>query len=96
MSMHVGICKVFLTIPESHSLKQKRRVVKSIIDRVKHRFNIAIAEVEALDAHQRAVLGVVSVSNDLRHLNSVLSKVVNFIEGNGLAELTDYEIESLF
>ena len=94
--MHVGICRIWLTIPESHSLKQKRQVVKSITDRLKNRFNIAVAEVDALDAHQQAILGVVSVSNDSQHLNRVLSHVINFVEDTHLAELTDYEIEMLF
>ena len=94
--MQVGICKAFLTISEGYSLKQKRRVVKSIIDRLKNQFNVAVGEVDALDVHQRAVLGIVSVSNDSAHLNRVLSKVVNFIEANSMAELTDYEIEFIF
>ena len=94
--MHVGVCTIWLTIPDSHSLKHKRRVTKSITGRLKNRFNIAVAEVDALDAHQQAVLGVVSVSNDTRHLNRVLSYVVNFVEDTLLAELTDYEIEILF
>ncbi|MBI1928646.1 DUF503 domain-containing protein [Candidatus Poribacteria bacterium] len=93
--MHVGICKIWLTISESHSLKQKRQVIKSVIDRLKNRFNIAVAEVDALDAHQQAVLGVVSISNDSKHLNRVLSQVINFIEETHLVELTDYEIEML-
>jgi uncharacterized protein YlxP (DUF503 family) len=93
--MHIGVCKIWLTIPDSHSLKQKRRVIKSITDRLKNRFNIAVAEVDALDRHQQAVLGVVSVSNDTKHLNRVLSYVVNFVEDTLLAELTDYQIEIL-
>ena len=91
--MHIGVCTIGLTIPDSHSLKQKRQVVKSITDRLKNRFNVAVAEVDALDVHQRVVLGVVSVSNDTKHLNRVLSYVINFIEDTLLAELTDYEIE---
>ena len=93
--MYIGVCTIWLTIPDSHSLKQKRKVVKSITDRLKNRFNIAVAEVDALDRHQQAVLGVVSVSNDKKHLNRVLSYVVNFVEDALLAELTDYEIEIL-
>ena len=94
--MHVGVCTIWLTISESQSLKQKRQVVKSIIDRSKNRFNIAIAEVDARDSHQRAVLGIASISNDSRHINRILSYVVDFIEETYLAELTDYEIEILF
>lgn len=91
--MRVGTCKICLRIPENQSLKQKRQVVKSIIDRVKNRFNVAIAEVDALNSHQTAVLGAVTVSNDTRHVNCILSHVVNFIEDTASAELTDYEIE---
>lgn len=94
--MHVGICTIWLAIAGSHSLKEKRQVVKSITDRLKNRFNIAVAEVDALDLHQQTVLGMVSVSNDSRHLNRVLSYVVNFVEETALAELTDYKIEILF
>ena len=91
--MRVGICRIFLRIPENQSLKQKRQVVKSIIDRVKNRFKVAIAEVDALDSHETAVLGAVTLSNDARHVNRVLSHVVNFVEDNASAELIDYDIE---
>ena len=94
--MRVGVCRIFLRIPENQPLKQKRQVVKSIIDRidrVKNRFNVAIAEVDALNSHQTVVLGAVTVSNDSRHVNRVLSHVVSYIEDTASAELTDYEIE---
>ena len=67
--------------------------MKSIIDRVKNRFNVAIAEVDALNYQQTVVLGAVTVSNDSRHVNRVLSHVVSYIEDTASAELTDYEIE---
>ena len=94
--MHIGVCKIRLRIPDSHSLKAKRRVVKSLIARLKNRFNIAIAEVEALDAHQVAILAAVSVSNDIVHLNKIISHVVTFVEANIDAELVDYETEFFF
>ena len=94
--MHIGVCKIRLRIPDSHSLKAKRRVVKSLIARLKNRFNIAIAEVEALEAHQVAILAAVSVSNDIVHLNKIISHVVTFIEANIDAELVDYETEFFF
>ena len=94
--MHIGVCKIQLRIPDSQSLKAKRRVVKSLIAKLKNRFNIAIAEVEALDAHQFAVLAAVAVSNDSAHLNKLISHVVNFVETNVDAELTDYETEFFF
>lgn len=94
--MHIGVCKIRLRIPESHSLKAKRRVVKSLIARLKNRFNIAIAEVEALEAHQFAILAAVSVSNDAVHLNKVISHLITFVETNVEAELVDYETEFFF
>ena len=94
--MHIGVCKIRLRIPDSQSLKAKRRVIKSLIAKLKNRFNIAIAEVEALDAHQFAVLAAVSVSNDRAHLNKLISHVVNFIETNVDADLIDYETEFFF
>ncbi len=94
--MHIGVCKIWIRIPQSHSLKAKRRVIKSLIARLKNRFNIAIAEVEALNAHGSAVLAAVSVSNDAAHLNGLLSHVITFIEANVEAELVDYETEFFF
>lgn len=94
--MHIGVCKIWLYIPESRSLKTKRRVIKSLVTRLKNRFNIAIAEVDALGAHQSAVLAAVSVSNDAAYLNSLISRVITFIETNTGAELVDYKTEFFF
>jgi uncharacterized protein YlxP (DUF503 family) len=91
--MHVGVCTIHLRLASSHSLKEKRRIIKSIKDRVKSRFNVSIAEVDALDSWQWAVIGVACVSNDSGFANSVLSNVVDFIENIHTAELIDYEIE---
>ncbi len=76
--MHVGVCIINLRILESRSLKDKRRVIKSVIDRVKNRFNVSIAEVGLQNAYQSAVIGVVSVSSDQHHLNKVLCKNSSF------------------
>jgi uncharacterized protein YlxP (DUF503 family) len=91
--MTVGSCKIELRIPDSGSLKDKRRVVKSIKDRVQARFNVGIAEVDRLDDWQRATLGVAAVSNDGRLVDETLSKVVNWIEANGEVLVVDYEID---
>jgi len=91
--MTVGSCKIELRIPDSASLKAKRRVVKSLKDRVQARFNVGIAEVDRLDDWQRATLGVAAVSNDARLVDETLSKVVNWIEANGEALVVDYEID---
>ena len=91
--MHVGVCTINLRLPQSQSLKDKRRAIKSVIDRVKNRFNVSIAEVGLQNSHQSAVIGGVSVSGDQRHLNKVLSHVVTFVEKAHSVELVDYEIE---
>jgi hypothetical protein len=89
----VGTCKVELQIPANRSLKEKRRVVKSLKDRVQGRFNVSIAEVDRLDEYQRATLGIACVANDSRHVDEVLSKVVSFIEGSPDALVLDVEID---
>lgn len=91
--MHIGVCTIYLRLYESDSLKDKRRVIKSIKDRVRNKFNVSIAEIEDLDKWQRATLGVVCVSKDAKFANSVLSNVINLIEEVDLVELADYEIE---
>ncbi len=94
--MIIGACRVSLHLPENQSLKGKRQVLKSMIERVKGRFNVSIAEIEGNDLWQVATLGVVCVSNDTQHINETLSKVVHFIEtARCEAVLTDYEIEIL-
>ncbi|MBI2865240.1 MAG: DUF503 domain-containing protein [Chloroflexi bacterium] len=92
--MVIGACRVVLFIPENQSLKGKRHVVKSIVQRVKNKFNVSIAEVDELDLWQKATLGISYVSNDPQHANEVLSKVVEFVEtSHSEAEMNDYEIE---
>lgn len=91
--MTIGSCRVELRIAGNTSLKGKRRVIKSIKDRVQGRFNVSIAEVDRLDDWQRATLGIACVSNDPRLVDEILSKVVNLIEGDADALLLDYEID---
>lgn len=91
--MIVGVCTIELRLRETHSLKEKRQVLKSIITRVKNNFNVAIAEVDDQDKWQRAVLGVAVVSTAQDHANGILSKVVNFVESMYIADLLDYQIE---
>ena len=91
--MVVGVLRVRLAIFEALSLKDKRRVVKSLKDRLANQFNVSIAEVDALDARQEAVLGVAMVANDSRFVESCLSKVVDQLRVARSASLVDYEIE---
>jgi hypothetical protein len=92
--VNVGIARVSLRIPENMDLKGKRQVIRSIIGRVKSRFDVAIAEVDDNDSWQLATLGIAGISNNKRHTNEVLSKVVSFIERGGFdIEFLDYSIE---
>ena len=94
--MNVGICKIKLHLPGNRSLKDKRRVVKSIITRLRNQYNISIAEVEDQDLWQAATLGITCVSNHRQHVNESLSKVINFVIHNYPdLEVVDYEIETL-
>ena len=92
--MNVGVARVSLRIPENMDLKGKRQVVKSIIGRVKSRFGVAIAEVDDNDSWRTATIGICCISNNKRHSNEVLSKVVSFIEKSRFdIEFLDYSIE---
>jgi len=94
--MHIGVCRIRLRLPENLSLKGKRQVLKSITSRVGNKFNVSVAEVDDNDVWQLATLGICCVSNDKRHANEVLSKVVNFITDSRFEiEILDYEIEIL-
>ena len=91
--MVVGVCKLDLRIPENHSLKEKRHVLRKLTDRVRSRFNVAISEVGDNDLWQRAQMGFCTVGNDRRHINSSLDKVIYFIEQMNLVEMVHSEIE---
>ncbi len=94
--MNIGVCKIRLRLPENSSLKGKRQVLKSITARVVNKFNVSIAEVDDHDLWQLATLGICCVSNNKRHANEVLSKVVNYIINSRFdAEILDYETEIL-
>lgn len=92
--MIIGACRVELYIPNAHSLKEKRHVVKSVVARIHNQFNVSAAEIEDQELWQRAVLGFAVVTNDGKHADEVLSRVVSFIaSANHDAEMTDYQID---
>ena len=92
--MNIGACVIKFRLPENGSLKGKRQVSKSIIERVKNRFNVSIAEVEDHDRWRTLALGITCVSTSGPHANEMLSKVVDFIQnGRFDVELLDYEVE---
>lgn len=85
--MLVGIVNLKIYIPFSHSLKEKRSIVKSLCAKVKNIFNVSIAEVEDQDVHQTIGLGFAVVSNNRKHIDSTIDKVVNYIESNIQGEI---------
>jgi len=91
--MVVGVLQLELSISDAMSLKDKRRVVLSIKDRIAHGHNVSIAEVGALDEHRRAILGIAMVSNDSRYVEGALSKLVDFVRMVPQVSLVDYQIE---
>ncbi len=91
--MIIGICRVELSIPNSFSLKDKRRVLKSLIIRTRNKFNVSISEIEENDSWQKAVLGISSVSNNSQFTNKVLNEVIDFIEREKDLIILDYSIE---
>jgi len=93
--MTVGICRLVLYLPESASLKNKRGVLEGLCTRVRRKFNVSISEIDANDLWQKAVLGVAIITNDTRYANRVLSKVVDFVEGDSRLEVLDYSMEMI-
>ena len=91
--MTIGTLEVVLLIRESHSLKSRRRVVKSLIDRIRSRFNVSVADIGDQNLWQKVVIGVAVVANDGRYVNEVLSKVLNLISSDLRAEIIDQSME---
>ncbi len=93
--MVIGVLNLKLAIFESTSLKDKRRVVKSLKDRLAGRFNVSVAEVDSLDHRQQAELGLALVGNDRQFVERCLSKIVDYVRLDRSASLVDYETEYL-
>ena len=90
--MTVGTVEVELVLREARSLKDKRRVIKSLKDRIRNRFNMSIAEVDRQNSIQRATLGLAMVGTDPQYVNGALSQAIEFIRNCRLAELIDYDL----
>src|SRR4051812_36491752 len=80
--MVIGVGYVTLHILESHSLKEKRRGVRSLVERARQRFNASVAEVDHLDSWQVAGIGFTCVSNSGAHADKMLAEIITFIENN--------------
>jgi len=92
--MIVGSIRVRLLIREAKSLKDKRRVVRSIKDRLRNAFNVSVAEIDSQDHRQLAVLGIAMVGSDWREVTSAFDRMVDALGSHPVGELLDYERES--
>ena len=93
--MFVGVLRLTLHLPDPGSLKSKRHLLRSAIDRVKAKFNVSIAEVAENDLWQRSVVGVAAVGNDHAFVNESLDKVADFVASmhGGQIQVTARDIE---
>ena len=93
--MHVAILQVRLHVPQANSLKEKRQVVKSILDRARSRYHVAAAEVDEQDIHRQAVLGFAAVSGSYSHAESVVTKILEGLRVHPAARIIEHELEVL-
>ena len=93
LAMIVGTGKIKFRLYDINSLKAKRKIVKSIIHRIKNKFNISIAETDFNDSHDWAEVGFSIIGNNARVVNSKLDKVINMADDLGLAMIVDTQIE---
>lgn len=91
--MVIGILTMDLLIPESNSLKDKRQVVKSLLDGIRNKYNVSAAEIDALDIWRRTVIGVACVSNDKSVANSILNKVLDNVNANPRVSVENCQVE---
>ena len=91
--MVVGTGLITLRLHDCRSLKAKRKVVKSMVKRLRNNFNASVAEVGSNDVYQRAEIGFSMVGNDTALINSKIDKLFNMAEDMGLAEIVDTEME---
>lgn len=89
----MGIARITFRLHGNQSLKEKRKVVKSLVEKSRHRFNVSVAEVADQDLHQRATIGVAVIGSDGRVLNSILDRIINYMDSMNLADLIQREVE---
>jgi len=93
--MIVGTCKALLRIDGAFSLKDKRRTLKSILERIKSKYNVSAAEIDDNDIWNSAVIGITCVSNDASYTDGLLQSIISFIESDPRIEVTDFETDTI-
>ncbi len=91
--MFIGSCIMSLRAEWVTSLKEKRMVVKPIIEKTRHKFNVSIAEIDKQDIHRSIVIGFVCISNEVKHIEQMLQRIIDFIENNTDAVVDNIETE---
>jgi uncharacterized protein len=86
--MFIAACRIELELPESSSLKDKRQVVRSVMARMRNKFNVAVAEVDYQESWRNAALGCVCVSNSARHARSMAESIVAYVEESRMDAVT--------
>ncbi|EOU1891795.1 DUF503 domain-containing protein [Clostridium perfringens] len=92
--MRVLNLKITLRASWIHSLKEKRMVVKSIVQRLKNKFNVSVGEVHEQDIHQIIVIGISAVCGDQKQVDSTLENLIDFVEENTDAEIINIESDN--
>jgi hypothetical protein len=91
--MIVALARITLHLPDNHSLKGKRKVIKGLVEKIRNRFDASVAEVDDHDLWQKAQLGMALVSNDSQLLDARLNKIMRFIEEQHVAQVVDSRVE---
>ena len=89
--MLLGICTVNLYFPDSHSLKDKRNIIKSMKSRIRNNFNVSVSEINNYDLWKNTTLGIACIGNEKRYLNDVLNEVIKFIEHQNKLQVIDFK-----
>lgn len=93
--MHIGTLIIGLYLHDTESLKDKRQIIKSLIEKTRQKFNVSIAEVEDLDKWRKATIGIACVANDSKYVNQVLDSIVDMFENNPLLDVGEVTMELL-
>ena len=89
--MLLGICTINLYFPDSHSLKDKRNIIKSIKLRIRNKFNVSVSEIDNYDLWKNTTLGIACIGNEKRYLDDVLNDVIKFIEQQNKLQVIDFK-----
>ena len=91
--MTVIVCTLELHLPAPSSLKEKRRILKAVIDRLRQRFNISVAEIGDHDLWQRAAIGVACVGHDRRHTQKMIDGAIALVRSNPEIQLLRHDVQ---